>query len=60
MQVCRQRSVSSLRPYAIAIAGKPKEAFKSFEMSKMRVRVSSSDMFPDNDPFSILRLSRRK
>ena len=46
------------KPDTIMIAGKPKEAFKSFEMSKMRVRVSSSDMFPDNDPFSILRLSR--
>jgi hypothetical protein len=48
------------KPDTIMIAGKPKEAFKSFEMSKMRVRVSSSDMFPDNEPFSILRLARSR
>jgi Family of unknown function (DUF5906) len=48
------------KPDTIMIAGKPKEAFKSFEMSKMRVRVSSSDMFPDSEPFSILRLARSR
>jgi Family of unknown function (DUF5906) len=48
------------KPDTIMIAGKPKEAFKSFEMSKMRVRVSSSDMFPDSEPFSILRSARSR
>jgi len=46
------------KPDTIMLGGKPKEAFKSFEMSKMRVRVSSSDMYPDSNPFAILRLSR--
>jgi hypothetical protein len=46
------------KPDTIMLGGKPREAFKSFEMSKMRIRVSSSDMFPDSEPFSILRLAR--
>ena len=45
------------KPETIIIAGKPREAFKSFEMSKSRVAVQTSDMFPDHQAGSILRRS---
>jgi hypothetical protein len=45
------------KPETIMIGGKPREAFKSFEMSKSRVAVQTSDMFPDNQAGSILRRS---
>ena len=46
------------KPDTIMIAGKPREAFKSFEMSKMRVTVHEADLFPMIDPGEIFRLSR--
>ena len=42
----------------IMLGGKPKEAFKSFEMSKMRVRVGSADLYPQQEPLSIFRVTR--
>ena len=45
------------KPETIIIGGKPREAFKSFEMSKSRVAVQSSDMFPDCQAGAILRRS---
>ena len=48
------------KPDTIMIAGKPKEAFKSFEMSKMRVNVDTSDVYPMKSPGEIFRMSRSK
>lgn len=45
------------KPETIMIAGKPREAFKSFEMSKQRISVQSSDLYPDYNPGAILRRS---
>jgi Family of unknown function (DUF5906) len=46
------------KPDTIMIAGKPKEAFKSFEMSKMRMTVHEADLYPVKPPGEIFRLSR--
>lgn len=46
------------KPEVIMLGGKPKEAFKSFEMSKMRIAVSSADLYPVNKPGEIFRVSR--
>src|SRR5215472_3373695 len=48
------------KPDVIMIGGKPKEAFKSFEMSKMRVEVGDADLFPIKAPGVIFRSSRSK
>jgi len=48
------------KPDSIMIGGKPKEAFKSFEMSKMRVEVGEADLYPVKPPGEIFRISRSK
>lgn len=48
------------KPDIIMIAGKPREAFKSFEMSKLRLRVGDADLYPAKDPGEIFRVSRSK
>ena len=46
------------KPEVIMLGGKPKEAFKSFEMSKMRLSVGQADLYPTNPPGEMFRVSR--
>lgn len=43
----------------IMVGGKPRQAFRMFETSKMRTKVSSRNMFPDMEPGSIFRINKR-
>lgn len=43
----------------VMIGGKPRQAFRTFETSKMRVRVSSRNMYPDLEPGTIVRINSR-
>lgn len=43
----------------VMINGKPRPAFRMFETSKMRVRVSGRNLHPDMQPGAIFRVNRR-
>jgi len=46
------------KPDIIIVGGKPREAFKWFEGSKLRLSVGNSDMWPSQKEGEIFRLSR--
>lgn len=48
------------KPETIMIGGKPKEAFKSFEISKLRKQVTRADLFPDYQEGAIIRIANNK
>jgi hypothetical protein len=43
----------------VIINGKPRPAFRMYETSKMRVRVSGRNLYPDMDPGAVFRIDRR-
>lgn len=43
----------------VLIGGKSKKAFPLYEASKMRTRVASRNLYPDQDPGAIFRVNRR-
>lgn len=43
----------------VLIGGKPRPAFRMFETSKMRIRVSGRNMYPDLEPGSVVRANKQ-
>lgn len=43
----------------VSINGKPRAAFRMFETSKMRVRVSGRNLYPDREPGTVFRINKR-